>query len=342
MIPINTRLTERLNIKTPIICAPMPFADTPELAAAVTSAGGLGNIGAVNSSTAVLKDKIQKIRTALKIANGAPVPIAVGFIGWILDRTEATDDPRLGAVLDERPTAVWFAFGVDLYKYVDTVHAHDKKSGRKTFVFVIVSSVEDARRAAAHGVDAVVVQGTEAGGHGGAEAPPLLTLLQAVLHEFKAGGGPLVVTAGGISTGAQIAALLTMGADGVVLGTRFLFTDECEYSPAKKDVLLKADLNATVRAMVFDEVGRTMGWPPKCDGRAIANKLMEDYTTGLTLEERLQKFDEGAKNGDNERLIVWAGVGAGLVDEIKGAADVVRELHEDAVEHLQRATKFLS
>lgn len=111
-----------------------------------------------------------------------------------------------------------------------------------------------------------------------------------------------------------------MGAAGVVLGTRFLFTHECIYSRAKKDVLLKADLHATARSLAFDEVGRTMGWPPKHDGRAIANDILRDLHDGLDLDERLRRFDESAKAGDESRLVVWAGVGVGLTDEIDGAA----------------------
>jgi nitronate monooxygenase len=88
-----------------------------------------------------------------------PVPIAIGFIGWILDITESSDDPRLLAILDELPTAVWLAFGGDLEKYIDQIQAHNRKTGRSTFIFVIVHSVEDVRRAAGKGVDAVVVQG---------------------------------------------------------------------------------------------------------------------------------------------------------------------------------------
>ncbi|KAJ7463503.1 hypothetical protein B0H11DRAFT_2240975 [Mycena galericulata] len=110
-----------------------------------------------------------------------------------------------------------------------------------------------------------------------------------VVHEF---------TSGGISTGAQITALLTMGADGVVLGTCFLFTPECEYSAAKKDALLKADLGATVRTMAFDEVGQTNGWPPICDGRGMSNKITDDYNAGLSIEERVEKFAESARTGD--------------------------------------------
>ncbi|KAJ7432402.1 hypothetical protein FB451DRAFT_1316921 [Mycena latifolia] len=331
MIPINTPLTRRLNITTPIISAPMAFAATPELASAVTTAGGFGCIGA---------DKIQSIRSHLKIAHRAPVPVAIGFIGWILDKTEVSDDPRLLAVLDELPLAVWFAFGADLEKYVVQVRAHDKDTGRETFIFVLVSSVESARRAVAAGADALVIQGIEAGGHGESDAPPLFSLLQAVLRDIQR--GPLILAAGGISTGAQIAALLTMGADGVVLGTRFLFTPECEYTPAKKDVLVQAGLGATVRTLAFDDVGRTNGWPPNIDGRAISNEIMDDYKAGLTLEARIRKLDESARNGDNSRLIIWAGVGAGLTSEIKGAADVLRELHDETVEHLRRPAMLLA
>ncbi|KAJ7654072.1 hypothetical protein DFH06DRAFT_1203584 [Mycena polygramma] len=328
MVAIKTALTERLNITTPIISAPMAFVASPELAAAVTAAGGFGCIGAGNSSSAVLKEQLYKIRTILKISAGEPVPIAIGFLGWV-------------------PVAVWFAFGVDLDQYVDQVHAHDTKSGHKTFIFVIVSSVDDARRAALKGVDAVVVQGTEAGGHGGALAPPLFALLQAVLNEFKPSqsrpnGGPLVVAAGGISTGAQIAALLTMGADGVVLGTRFLFTPECQYSPEKKEALIKADIGSTIRATAFDEVNRSNSWPPNCDGRAISNEIVHDWKAGLTLEERIAKVEESAAKGDDSRLVVWAGVGVGLTNEIKGAADVLRELHDETVGALQRVPKLLS
>ncbi|KAJ6482657.1 2-nitropropane dioxygenase [Mycena sanguinolenta] len=345
MLPIKTQLTKRLNLTSPIISAPMAGAATPELAAAVTAAGGLGSIGAGYASTSAqdLKEQIQKIRSSLNIPAGETVPIAVGFLGWILDKTETSDDPRLIAVLDERPAAVWFAFG-SLEKYIDQVHAYDTKTGRNTFIFVMVNSVDDARRAALHRVDAVVVQGIEAGGHGGAQAPPLFVLLAAVLREFQTTPGhkPLVVPAGGISTGAQIAALLAMGADGVVLGTRFLFTTECEYPTAKKQALIDANFNATVRAGAFDEAKGTTGWPPNCDGRAIANGIIDDHKAGLSVEERSAKFRKSEQDGDTSRLVVWAGVGVGLTDKINGTADVFRELHEETVEHLQRATKLVA
>jgi nitronate monooxygenase len=111
-----------------------------------------------------------------------------------------------------------------------------------------------------------------------------------------------------------------MGADGVVLGTRFLFTPESKYTDAQKKVLLQADLGATVRTLAYDEVGRTNGWPPNFNGRAISNEVMTDYKAGLSLEERIKKFDESSRNGDDSRLVIWAGVGVGLTSEINGAA----------------------
>ena len=161
--------------------------------------------------------------------------------------------------------------------------------------------------------------GTEAGGHGGATAPPLLNLLQGVLDAIP-GDGPVIIAAGGISTGAQIAALLTLGASGVVLGTRFLFTPECMYSDQMKSVLIDAGLNSTARSLAFDEINRTAMWPEGIDGRAIANDILVDYRESLDLEMRLKKADEDKANGKTDRLVIWAGVGVGHVKEIKGAS----------------------
>lgn len=160
--------------------------------------------------------------------------------------------------------------------------------------------------------------GIEAGGHGGSYAPPLFDLLPAVLEALP--NGPLIVAAGGIATGAQIAALLAMGADGVALGTRFLFTPECAMPPVKKQMLIDADLHSTTRGMAFDEVMKFFGWPKDCDGRALRNKIVDDVEEGLTLAERTQRFQESAQKSEKDRLVVWAGVGVGLTNEIKPVA----------------------
>ncbi|KAG6849924.1 hypothetical protein H0H93_003635 [Arthromyces matolae] len=315
---INTALTRLLNVDLPILCAPMAFASEADLASAVTAASAFGFIGAGFTSSAQLKSSFQVVRQKLNIAEGSPVPVGIGFVGWILAMTEISDDPRLEAILEEKPVAIWFAFGDNLGKYIAQVRAYDEKREHKTTVFVMTHSVEGALRAANEWeVDVIVAQGVEAGGHGSSEAPPLLTLFPAVKRALP--DGPLIVAAGGISTGEQIAALLTLGADGVVLGTRFLFTHECIYSSAQKEVLVRSGLNSTVRTLAFDEVGRTNFWPPKHDGRAVTNNIIRDVEEGLSLEERLKRFDESAASGDTSRLIIWAGVGTGLTNSITSA-----------------------
>jgi nitronate monooxygenase len=174
-------------------------------------------------STSEINEKMATIRTSLSIARGDPLPIAIGFIGWILDITEQSDDPRLPSMLDEFPIAIWFSFGLNLGKYMAQVRSHDQRTMRKTFIFVIINSIEDARRAVLSGADAVVVQGShrsqlisflltsidiEGGGHGAVDAPPLFDLLKVVLSDIQS--GLLILAAGGRSTGAQIASLLTM------------------------------------------------------------------------------------------------------------------------------------
>jgi nitronate monooxygenase len=181
--------------------------------------------------------------------------------------------------------------------------------------------------------------GIEAGGHGGAKAPPLSSLLQAVLTAIP--DGPVVIAAGGVSTGAQIAALLTQGAAGVVLGTRFLFTPECQYSSAMKEVLVSSDFNATERSLVFDEVNQTMGWPEGINGRAIANDIVRDYLEGAVLEERVKRHDESKAKGEKNRLVIWAGIGAGMTNELKSTTDVFNELHEETVKSLRAASHLL-
>ncbi|KAG5335757.1 hypothetical protein C0989_000435 [Termitomyces sp. Mn162] len=318
----------------------MAFASAVDLASEVTAASAFGMIGAGFSSSQELKGYLQAVRTKLNISEHAPVPIGIGFIGWILDKTESSDDPRIENILKEKPVAIWFAFGVDLGKYIAQVRTFDAKRDHKTIIFVIVNSVEGALQAANEWkVDVIVAQGIEAGGHGGSEAPPLLSLLQAILHAIP--NGPLIVAAGGVSTGSQIAALLTMGAAGVVLGTRFLFTTECTYPPEKKEVLIKANLNSTTRSLAFDEVGRTMGWPPKHDGRAITNNIIHDMQEGLDVRERLARFDASVASGDTSRLIVWAGVGVGLTQKITSVADVVMELSNDLISALKSASGLI-
>ncbi|KAF5371387.1 hypothetical protein D9615_009693 [Tricholomella constricta] len=340
-MPITTRLTTLLGIQSPIVSAPMASAASPAMAAAVTGAGAFGFFGAGRDTSQQLRDGLRSIRKTLDIPSGAPVPAGVGFLGWILDRTEVSDDPRIPAYLEEMPAAIWFAFGTDLGKYITQVRAYDAKREHKTLVFVIVNSVEEALRATNEWkVDVLVVQGNEAGGHGGSYAPPLLSLLQAVLNEIS--NGPVIIAAGGITTGAQSAALLAMGADGVVIGSRLLCAPESVYSEAIKEEILKAGMNATARSYAFDDVNRTRYWPEGIDGRALANDILVDFDKGLDLDARLKNYDEAKTKGERSRLVVWAGVGIGFVKDKRDSATIIKEIHDEMVHTLQAVTRRIS
>ena len=120
-----------------------------------------------------------------------------------------------------------------------------------------------------------------------------------------------------------------------------MFTEECGYSPVQKEIIVRADLNATKRGMCFDEANQSLGWPANIDGRAVANGIWDDWEKGLNLEERRSLYDHGKAKGEGERALVWAGAGVGLTEQIKGAGDVVQEIHQEAIQALSKVYTML-
>ena len=111
-------------------------------------------------SSEKLKSDLQTIRKSLKLSDDAVLPAGVGLLGWILDMTEASEDPRIPAILEEKVAAVWFAFGNDLYKYIKAVRDFDAKREHKTKIFCCCNSVDEAIRAVNEWkVDILVLQG---------------------------------------------------------------------------------------------------------------------------------------------------------------------------------------
>ncbi|KAI0789723.1 2-nitropropane dioxygenase [Abortiporus biennis] len=343
MQSIRTRFTEQFNVKLPILNAPMAIPGIAHIASAVTSNGGFGLVSAAFDGPEGIH-ALRNLRRELAIPSDSTIPVGVGFIGWFLDSFPSEESSaRVKAALDEHPAIVWFAFGNDLGKYISLVHEHNAKQKQelKTLIFVNVNSVPEALQATKEWkVDGLAVQGIEAGGHGGANAPPLLDLLPAVISALP--NGPFILAAGGIATGKQIAAMLVLGADAVVLGTRFLFTNECGWSDQKKEILVEAEFGSTKRGMMFDDMLKLHDWPEVINGRAISNGIVRDVEEGLDLETRLARYEEGGKKGEKDRVVVWAGVGVGLTKEIKSTAVVVHELHEDILNALRATNQLLS
>ena len=160
--------------------------------------------------------------------------------------------------------------------------------------------------------------GNESGGHGYGAAPTLFTLLSSIIASSKEDGPP-ILGAGGLANGAHVASLLTLGADGAVLGTRFLLTPESLYTDAQRQALLSATDSSTRRTMAFDIARGTLGWPKGVDGRGLYNATVEDLDKGAGIEEVKAKFLAGVAQGDPDRMLVWAGTGVGLMSEIKPA-----------------------
>ncbi|KAF8992301.1 2-nitropropane dioxygenase [Cyathus striatus] len=342
MSRISTPITTLLKCEIPIISAPMGDIAMAELASSVTASGGFGFIGTAFLPAKDMKLEIAKARNILGVKPGDSIPIGVGLIGWILDKTEISNSPCIPAVLEEKPAAVWLAFGVNMGKYVDKIRAYDAQRNHKTTVFVMVNSEREALKAANEWkADVLVVQGNEAGGHGGSGAPPLLALLRSVLDVLP--NGPPVVAAGGISSGDQVAALLTMGAAGAVLGTRFLFTHESQYNDVRyKQVLLSADIHSTTRSTAFDEARGATEWPHKCDGRAISNSIIDDFKAGLDINTRRKHYDEDIASGNtSRRLVVYAGTGVGLTNKLTSTAEVVNELRHGIMRSLRRMSLLI-
>ncbi len=319
---IRTVLTEEWGLHHPIVLAPMWGPGGGRLAGAVAAAGGLGMIGVGERATP------EWVAEQAALARGRG-RWGCGLTVWNLEqRPELLD-----VVLAERPDVVSISFG-DPAPYM----ARCRAAGAR-----VISQVQDRRtaeRAAAAGVDALVAQGTEAGGHTGSVGT--LPLLQIVLGVGKRAGLP-VLAAGGIATGAGVAAVLAAGAAGAVVGTRFSATQEALGSAERKRQLVAADETQTVHTHVFD-VAQRLPWPDKYPGRALRNAFTERWHGRepelLSDEDAPRELERARTAEDFSTMYVYAGQAVGLIDDLPSAAEVVERLAVEA-ERLLRAAAGL-
>jgi len=287
---LRTRLTDLIRIEHPIISAPMAMTAGGRLAAAVSSAGGLGLIGGGYGDAAWLEREFAQAR---------PARIGCGFITWSL----AEHPFLLDAALAHRPAAVMLSFGSPA-RFVPPI----KAAG--ALAMCQVQSMELAREALDAGADVLIAQGAEAGGHGMARAT--LTLVPEVA-DFLAARAPdtVLVAAGGIADGRGLAAALMLGADGVLVGSRFMASAEALLSAPSQEVALALDGDATTRTSEID-IAHNTAWPAQFTGRAIRTRPIDDYR--------------------DRELEAVAGLGeaAGLIHEVRPAADVLRQIAAEA------------
>jgi nitronate monooxygenase len=319
---IRTPLTRWFDLTTPVIGAPMAGVSGGELARAVSQGGGLGMIGISGSHSAGF------VTEQCAIVAADQLPFGVGLMVWVLaDRPDL-----LEATIAAQPGLVSVSFG-DPAPYVAPLH------DAGIAVCSQVNTVADAHRALDAGVDVLVAQGTEAGGHTGKRST--LPLLQEVLTLTDRP----VIAAGGIATGAGMAAALVAGAAGVWIGTPLLSCTEGLNSPAARERVRAASGDETVLTRAFD-VAEGVAWPARWPGRALVNDFSREWhgrENELVHDAAArQRVVDGRRTGDPANAPLYAGESVGLVTTARSATDVVRELDAGAEKALRAVPRLLA
>ena len=320
-----SRFSKQFSLTTPIALAPMALASGGALAAACARAGALGLVGGGYGDLAWTQ---REYRLALQAVDSQR--IGIGFITWKLDEDASALDWVLDLPLEERPRAVMLSFG-DARRYAARIAA----SGAP--LICQIQRLEQAAQALEAGAQVLVAQGAEAGGHGmnGLNGRSTLTLVPE-LADWLAGHAPetLLLAAGGIADGRGLAAALTLGADGALLGTRLWATQESLAPLGAKQAALAAGGDGTARSAVFDILRRKQ-WPKPYDFRALRNDLhrsWEDRVDALRAapETARASYDAGVQAGDYSRAHATVGEAIGLVHDLPEAGVLVKRLHAQA------------
>lgn len=299
---MTNRITELFNIQYPIIQAGMIWCSGWELASAVSNAGGLGIIGSGSMYPEILDEHIQKCKAATDKPFAVNLPMLYPNI-----------EEHIQTIIKHKVPIVFTSAGNP-----KTYTARLKEHGIK--VVHVVSSVKFALKAQEAGVDAVVAEGFEAGGHNGRDETTTFCLIPMVKKELSI---PLIA-AGGIGTGRGMLAAMTLGADAVQIGSRFIATPESSAHENFKAYILKSVEGDTL--LTLKELT-----PVRLLKNEFFQKVQQAYENGASKEELEQLLGRGrAKKGMFEGDLVEGelevGQIAGLIEEIKPAADIVNEI----------------
>ncbi|KAI0437491.1 2-nitropropane dioxygenase [Xylaria telfairii] len=338
-----------------VINAPMAgFAGSP-LATAVTGAGGIGMIGTVNDMEALeghlseaskifsSSSPFTRASTFYQETHHRLLPLGVGLLLFALK----TPDAVLPTLRRHPPALLWlFAApaAADYAVWAAALRAALPETRIWIQAGTASAAVEIARSAAP---DVVVLQGSDAGGHGFKRGASIVSLLPETATLFASAGlSTPLVAAGGIVDGRGAAAALALGAAGVVMGTAFLAAQETALHPAYRVAVLAArdGAAATVRATVFDELRGPNVWPDPYDGRALATESYREWVAGADIEvlrKRVAEAAGGEDRGFAGRAPVWAGAGVGLVNEVRPAADIMSDVREGARTALRGALEVV-
>ena len=324
---ISTRLTERFGIRYPIICAPMALVTGGDLAAAVSRAGGLGIVGGGYAETLGGEPDLQA-----ELARAKPGKIGVGFITWALTRAPE----MLTKALRQSPFCIFLSFG-DPRPFATEI----RNAGAELICQVqLLSQIDDALEA---GAGAIVVQGTEAGGHGATRSTlPFVPEAADYLKEHSP--DTLLIAAGGIADGRGLAAALMLGADGVLVGTRFWASAEALTPASHTNKAIRVSGDETIRTKALDAL-RGVPWPREYSFRFLKNTLADEWADREG--EALQAFDtlsakyaQARVQDDLDTVAVVCGEAVGLLKDRPPAAVIVKSMAVQAADLLRRGGKL--
>lgn len=323
---LETPLCKMLGIRVPVVQAPVGSASTPELAAAVSSAGGLGMLAITWMEPSRVRSQLARIRDLTT----APVGVNASLAFPVRAQVEAALDTGVGAV------STFWGDPVELHAVIEAagaLHVHT------------VRSPAEAVWAVDAGVDVVVAQGWEAGGHvwGDVASLPLIPAVVDAVDPVP------VIAAGGIADGRGLAAALVLGAQAAWMGTRFLTAAEASTHPEYRDRLLAADVTSTVYTACFDG-----GWPD-APHRVLRNLTLDEWERAgrPTSTHRpgegeviarspdgrdFHRYDDmlplAEMEGQVDLMALYAGQSVGLVNDVRPASEIVRTIAADAQRRL--------
>ncbi len=322
---IKTRLTDLLGIRHPIVLGGMSGATSAELVAAVSGAGGFGTLGVSSMTPDEIRTAVEKIRSL----TDRPFGLNLLLFG--------VDEEQVDAVLAARPRVVataWPRPEYDLRALAKRVHETGALHMHQA------DTLGEAKRAAQAGADLVVAQGTEGGGHVGVMATfPLARMVIRALPSVP------ILVAGGIADGAGIAAAIVLGADGALLGTRFVATRESTFPDGYKRAIVESDGHDTLITEIPDIV-RGNVWPGAYS-RVRRNSFIEQWLgregeLRRRSREVLPQLDAARASGDTDRGVLFMGEDAGLIDSIEPAGALVTRLAADAEAALRERGRLVS
>jgi NAD(P)H-dependent flavin oxidoreductase YrpB (nitropropane dioxygenase family) len=317
---MKTGITELFGIEYPIICGGMLWLATPELCAAISNAGGLGNITACNyASGEELRTAIQKTREL----TSKPIGVNITLLPS-MRFTEAIYDDFFKICAEEKVTAIEVS-GKPAVKYLDMCH----KAGVK--VMHKVGAVRHALNIERYGYDAVIAAGIEEGGHPLNDDVTTMVLLPRISESVKI---PVIAT-GGIVDGRSLAAALSLGAEGVLMATRFIATRECTVHPRIWEELINRQEYET--ALICKSVG--------LQGRALKNgltrQILDLEAKGARIEELIpllagQRSQDAWQTGDIENAPLMVGQSIGLIKEVTSCKELIHSMVADARSILEK------